>query len=347
MARPRFRTIAVASVVLAGAAAGGWMVARSDRWTPPIRRAERAIDAGDLVGAGKILGEVIRDDPRQPRARLLYARLLRLQGRPRDADAALARAMDLGAPEAELWREYGLLLADSDFVKAEPILLRALKVHPDDVEILRALVDGLSRQGRSAEAAEFASRWLRLEPGRPAPLMARSRALVQAGRAREAAADLRAALDRRPDDFETRLLLADCYLADADTKAAEPELERCRRLRPDRPEPLVGLAACAVEQDDLDRARDLLDRAIALDPSSLLTLIARGDLELKARRYDRALADFERVVGLDPGNKRAHLHLARLCRAAGDPGRAAEHERAYRAIEAEQVERSRAVRGMR
>ena len=319
MARRRYRMIAVALVLVTGlAASSAWIMARTDWWTTPIGRAERALDAGDLPGATLILSRLIQDEPRQAQARLLYARLLRLSGRPRDADVALAKAMDLGAPEASLWREYGLLLADSDFRKAEPILLRALKAHPGDVEILRAIADGYSRQGRWPDAADYYSQWLLVEPDRTEALMGRSRALVQSGQALEAASELRAILNRHPDDYEARLLLANSFLSNANTEGAAPELERCRRLRPDRPEPLVGLAGCAIERDDLDRAQELLDRAVALDPSSLLALTSRAKLALRLRRYDLALADLERVVALDPKNKQAHLHLAQLFRRSGD-----------------------------
>ena len=346
MVRARYRTLAVALVV-AGLASAAWMLARQDWWTTPTRQAERALDAGDLSRAGKLLREVIRDDPRQARARLLYARLLRLSGRHHDADIALAKAQDLGTPEADLWREYGLLLADSDFARAEEILLRALEGHPADVEVLRTLADGRFRQGRWDLAADSYRRWLQLEPGRGEALTGRSRALVQSGKIREAVADLRSILARKPDDYETRLLLANCFLNDARTEEAEPELERCRRLRPDRPEPLAALALCAIEDDDVDRARALLDRALTLDPSSLLALTSRGKLELKVRRFDRALADFEKVVALDPKNRQAHLHLAQLYRRAGDLARAGEHEQAFRTLESEQVEKFRTVRGLR
>ena len=348
VARGRLRKIAIALALIAGpAAAVAWMLARPDWRMTPIRQVERALDAGDLSGAGMLLGRVIRDDPRQAHARLLHARLLRLSGRPREADVALAKALDLGAPEESLWREYGLLLAESDFRKAERILLRASKASPGDVEVLRALADGLSRQGLWPEAAGFYSQWLRVEPDRTEALLGRSRALVQSGRSPEASSELREILARRPDHYEARLLLANCFLSDANMEEAEPELERCRLLRPDRPEPLAGLAGCAIDRDDPGRARELLDRAVTLAPSSVLALTARAKLALRLRRYDLALADFERVVALDPENKQGHMHLAQLFHRSGDRRRAGEHEQDYRRLESEQEEKFRAIRGMR
>ena len=307
----RFRLVAVALVLLIGlAATTAWMMlARADWGTTPARQIERALDVGDLSRARKLLTRLIRDNPRRAHSRLLYARLLRLSGRPRDADVALAKAMDMGAPEASLWREYGLLLADSDFRKAERILQRALDVQPRDIEVLRALADGLSRQGRWPEAADFYSQWLRVEPNRTEALLGRSRALVQTGQSLTAVSELRAVLARQPDNYEARLLLANSFLSNANMEEAAPELERCRQLRPDRPEPLAGLASCAIERDDPDRARALLDRAVTLDPTSVLALTTRANLALKLRQYNLALSDFERVVALDPKNKQGHMHL--------------------------------------
>ena len=342
----RFRILAVACVLVL-VLASAWTLMRRGWWPTPIREAEQALDAGNLSRAAVLLSRVIRDDPRQGQARLLYARLMRLSGKPRDADLALGRAMDLGVPEASLWREYGLLLADSDFRKAKPILLKALGPNPGDVEVLRALADGLSRQGLWPEAADAYSQWLRVEPDRLEALLGRSRALVQSGKSLEAASELRGILARHSDDYDARMLLANCFLSNADMKEAEAELERCRRLRPDRPEPLAGLAGCAIERDDLNQARELLDRAVALDPSSLLALTSRGNLAMNLRQYDLALADFERVVALDPKNKQGHLHLAQLFHRTGDRTKADAHEQAYRAIQGEQEERFRAIRGMR
>ena len=344
----RFWTLAVALVAISGLiAASAWMLSSSDLWPTPTREAELALNAGNLPRAGILLSRVIQDDPRQAHARLLYARFLRLSGMPRDADVALAKAMDLGVPEASLWREYGLLLADSDFHKAEPILIKALQAHPGDRELLRVLTDGLSRQGNWPKAAEFYEQWLKLEPDRTEALMGRSRALVQSGQALEAASELLSILARNPDDYDARMLLANCYLSNADMKEAEPELERCRRLRPDRPEPLAGLAGCAVERDELVRAHELLDQAVNLDPSSILALSSRGNLALNLRQYDLALADFRRVVALDPDNKQGHLSLAQLFRRSGDREKAEEHEQAYRRLQGDQEAKFRAIRGMR
>ncbi len=255
--------------------------------------------------------------------------------------------MEMGAPEASLWREYGLLIAASDFRKAEPILLRASKARSDDVEVLPALADGLSSQGRWPDAADFYSQWLRCEPNRIEALLGRSRALVQAGQSLGAVSELQAILAREPDNYEATLLLANCYLSNADMGRAAPELERCRRLRPDRPEPLTGLAGCAIEQNDLDRAREFLNQAVALDPSHIPALIARANLTLNLRQYALALTDYERVVTLDPTNKQGHMHLAQLFERTGDPKRAREHEQAFRTRQTAQEDQFRTLRGLR
>jgi Tfp pilus assembly protein PilF len=346
--RGRLQALAVALVSIMGlAAVSAWLLARSHWWIPPIRQAEQALDAGDLSRARQLLTTVIHDEPRQGHARLLYARLLRLSGRPKDADVALGQAMDLGVPQASLWREYGLLIAASDFRKAERILLRASEAHPDDVEVLRALADGFSRQGRWPDAADVYSRWLRVEPNRSEALLGRSQALVQAGQSREAVSELRAILARQPDNYDARLLLANCFLSNADMGQAAPELERCRRLRPDRPEPPTGLATCAIEENDPDRARELLNQALALDPSHVPALISRANLALTLRQDQLALADFERVVTLDPTNKQGHMHLAQLFSRMGDRNKAGEHEQAFRSLQSDRESQFRTIRGMR
>jgi tetratricopeptide (TPR) repeat protein len=123
----------------------------------------------------------------------------------------------MDVPEASLWREYGLLLADSDFRKAERILMRALKAHSEDVEVIRALAAGLSRQGRWPEAADFYSQWLRVEPDRTDALMART-----------TRTSLRLTSIRRPND-ERRNLTRVCSM-----------LEQKLRVIEQRPEQVLG-----------------------------------------------------------------------------------------------------------
>ncbi|WP_435005434.1 tetratricopeptide repeat protein [Tundrisphaera lichenicola] len=309
-----------------------WWYVRGGPSTGEIARAEHALEVGDLTGARSILARVLEERPREPRARLLYARLLRLSGRAREADVALGRAMELGVPEADLWREYGLLIAGSDFGKAEPILLRALGRSPHDPEILAALTDGTARQDHWVDSVDFANRWLKAEPDRVEARIARARALVRTARPGEAAADLRIAAGRRPRDYQIRLFLADCLMGTNNPAGASAEFEEARQLRPDLAEPLVGLARCDLELGEPDRARSSLDRAIELDPSSRIALTTRGSLAVKRQQDELAKADFERVVALDPNHREAHFQLAQIYRRLGEHRRAEEHERAFREL---------------
>jgi len=243
---------------------------------------------------------------------------MRRCGRRQAAEDSLALARKTGAPAAEIGREEGLLLAATDFRRAEPALRLALEARPRDDEVLGALSDVLER-----------------DPRRVAFLKARVRELMQFGSLmdlKEATSDLRVIVAHAPDDYEARLLLAQTFLHSESPAAAEPEFLRCLGLRPDRPEPLVGLAACAAARRDFERAQDLDDRALSLDPSFVPALLDRGNLHLTRQRYELAIRDFEDVVRLDPKNQQGQLKLAQLYRRAGDGARAGRHEEAYRAL---------------
>jgi len=333
--RPRPRWLAAAILLLVAASAVSWPWLRNSLGSFRLRAAERALDEGDLSGAGRTLRQVLAENPGEGRAHLLHARLMRRCGRRQAAEDSLALARKTGAPAAEIGREEGLLLAATDFRRAEPALRLALEARPRDDEVLGALSDVLEQLGHWEEAAKVRGRWLDRDPRRVAFLKARVRELMQFGSLmdlKEATSDLRVIVAHAPDDYEARLLLAQTFLHSESPAAAEPEFLRCLGLRPDRPEPLVGLAACAAARRDFERAQDLDDRALSLDPSFVPALLDRGNLHLTRQRYELAIRDFEDVVRLDPKNQQGQLKLAQLYRRAGDGARAGRHEEAYRAL---------------
>jgi tetratricopeptide (TPR) repeat protein len=334
----RFGLLAGAALLLVAVVAlAGW------QYWPAYQLwvARRALAANNLLKAEELLAKLTREDPRHETL-FLYAHVLRRLKRNHEALAALDRAVERGLPKtAETRREYGLIASRTDFPSAEKVLRQVLEEQPDDTEALQALAEGYAA-GHHWSGAEWAyTRWLALEPERIDLLVERARVRKEAEQFEEAAADLREVLQRAPEHFQARLLLAHCLLSNAAIAEAEPQLLVCQQLRPDRPEPLVGLAICATENGDLDRAHKFLSQARALDPTSMLVLHEQGDLYLLRQRHEQAALLFEQAVTLDPKDKQAHLKLAQALRLSGNVERARQHERRYEELDAQEVRRSR------
>ena len=319
------------------AAGVGWFAWPHDSWEARLGLARRAIAEGRLSDARDRLRTLIGERPDAARPRLLWVEVARRQGRPDEAEDALARAVELGLTAEEGRREFALLFAVRDFAKAEGALRRVLEQHPDDGEVHRALAVGYARAGRWKEARLVYSDWVgRSEgPDQVEALVGRARASWESGDWPAAEADFRRVLAVDPGDFRARILLADCLLNDARIAEAEPELEACRRLRPDRPEPLVGLAACASERGEVEEAGTLLDRALSLAPDFGPALVDRAKLLIARRRDDLARPLLERGVDLAPGDRTIRQALALLYRRVGEPGLADEQDRRARELEGE------------
>jgi cytochrome c-type biogenesis protein CcmH/NrfG len=310
-----------------------------------LAEAEKLAEGNDVARILETLEGILKEEPAQVRAWLLYAQVLRRLGRGEEARGALLKAKELGLPEAEAGREYALLLAAAglDLRRAE----RLLQEQPDDPEVHQALAEGYANSRRWLDAERAYTRCLELRPDRGDYWFGRGRVRQEAEHFGDAAADSREAVRRSPEDFQTRWLLIVCLLADARIAEAEQELLLCRQLHPARAEPLIGLATCALERGNPDQAQALLTEALDRDPSSILALIRLGNLYLSGQHDDLAIPVFEKVVRLNPRDKQGHLKLAQALRRTGDPERATEHLRRYQELLHEEQQRLPGPPGMR
>lgn len=139
--------------------------------------------------------KVLKDKPDLTEARIEMAKVLFWKG---DQQAA-ARMLE-AVPAKDMTGETKVLMADllvaqKDYVKAEPLYRSYLKSHPEDQAVRLKLADMLSWQKKyDASLAEFQ----KILKARPNDVQVRRRyafVLIWAGRHAEAAADLKKTLD--------------------------------------------------------------------------------------------------------------------------------------------------------
>jgi predicted Zn-dependent protease len=343
MPRRVYNLILLATVVIVPTLAGvGWW----HYWPTFHRRqslvqAQRAVEADNLVKAEELLHSLLDDEPKDLRSRFLYAQVLRKKGRITEAWNALHQALQLGLPESEGLREYALLESVQDFPLAINALERVLEEHPEDAEVHKALAEGYAKNKRWVEAERAYSRWLAVQPARADLHLERGKVLLEAGRADQAADEFQVVLRNAPQDFQARLLLAQCFMNDFKMEEAESELQECRRLRPSASEPLVGLASCAAERGDGVHAQALAKEALALDPQSPLALHFQGSLFLTNHKLDLAIGIYEKIVRLYPRDKLGHLSLARAYSQLGNAELAKQHEERFRQLDLQDDQRTK------
>ena len=288
--------------------------------------------------AERIVGEVVRRFPGEPRVALLRAAQLREAGNPDDARKALegVRAQAAKDPDLRLAlaAEYDAL---GDSVAAAGIMAEgvqdedsyavraALLDKAGDKAALGALYDALKRDATRPDPARFmllgqiaeslerneeALAWYRSVPGGEQRWPARIRAdyvLHELKRGAEAYADLRAVQADASADDEAR---RGAYLAEAELKAKDHDdaAEQDAYARglgafPDDPALLYARSLSWERRDDIARAEADLRRILVAEPDNVAALNALGyTLADRTTRYREALALIDRARAADPDN---------------------------------------------
>lgn len=111
-----------------------------------MRRSDEANETIERAAA------LFPDDPKLAEGRILA---LRREGRSREAEAALAGMVEAGGAPAWAYRQLAGAVADSDRVRANQLLRRAVELEPADVDTVFALAESLQRSRHGDEAAHI------------------------------------------------------------------------------------------------------------------------------------------------------------------------------------------------
>ena len=192
------------------------------------------------------------------------------------------------------YRDHAIRLnMEGCFAESEAYLREALRIRPDDVDILNELGVALWRQGRSAEAEAVYLRASRLEPRDFRILTNLGLALYSLGRIEEAGASFRNALENRPDTFDAVMNLGIVLTDQGDFDEALTWLNRAHELRPGSADALQNLGMNLACQGRLGEAISYFDRALELKPESAeghrnlaYALLCAGDYERGWREHE-------------------------------------------------------------
>ncbi|MDQ3617910.1 MAG: tetratricopeptide repeat protein [Pseudomonadota bacterium] len=286
--------------------------------------------------AERIVVEVVRRFPGEPRVALLRASQLREAGKTQEALQALAAVEDQAAADTDLRLsiagEYDAL---GETGRAERTLARgpqddqtyalraSLLAREEDKSALTALYRELSRDAARpdpqrrllvGQMAEFlklhaeALEWYQGVPGGPQRWVARLRAanvLHELDRANEAYAALR---DIQADASAHEGARRDAYLLEASLRQKEDDaagelaaFARGLAAFPDEPEILYARALSYERRDDIPRAEADFRRILVAEPDSVAALNALGyTLADRTTRYQEALELIDRARAAEP-----------------------------------------------
>jgi tetratricopeptide (TPR) repeat protein len=288
--------------------------------------------------AQRIVDEVVKRFPGEPRVALLRASQLRQDGKKDEArqvlrslDPAMLRVPELRLAVAAEYDELGDYPAAAAALSSGPqddqtySLRAALLARAEDKSALTALYEELRRDAAKPDPsrrlllgrmAEFLKRfdealeWYRGVPGGEERWPARLRAanvLYELKRAPEAYEALR---DMQADASAPEEARRDAYILEADLsnrdKNADGELDAFARglaAFPDDPDILYARALSWERQDNIARAEADFRKILVADPDSTAALNALGyTLADRTTRYQEALELIDRARTAEPGN---------------------------------------------
>lgn len=212
---------------------------------------------GNYADARKLVGEVLKDSPR-------------------DADALTLRGR--------------MALAQNDPAAAIVDLRAVLRDAPQNVAIQQLLAQAYDANGQPALAGEAYHAALDLTPNDVSLRTGYAKFLMSAHQTDKAADVLEEAVRSAPGDAQVRDGLVRAYIAKQDFDAAAKAAEDLKTLQPESSDGwyLAGLAAQG--KNHLDEAERQFEHALAMQPGALDTLSALARLELARGRAAKAIA---------------------------------------------------------
>jgi tetratricopeptide (TPR) repeat protein len=199
------------------------------------------------------------------------------------------------------YRERALrsLLA-GQLTESEALLREALKVRPDDVDILSELGVAIWRQGRPAEAELIHRRARQIKPDDFRVLTNLGLAVYQSGRIDEAGDLYRQALEVRPDCFDAMMNLGVVSSDLGRFDEAARWLDAALRLRPDSADALHDVGMNLARQCRWDDAIEYYEAALRRQPEMVEAHLNLAYLLLGCGEYDRGWVEYEWRLKLRP-----------------------------------------------
>lgn len=245
--------------------------------------------------------------------RLEESRRLYQQGRFADADP-LCRALLAEHPESPRgWYLHALIafrLGQAEL--AAERISEAIRLAPQDPEILTHGSELLRRAGRFADAIQAATRATELWAQHPAPYNNLGLAFNDDGQVSQSETCFRKAIAIDPQYVRAHLNLGNVLHGQHRTAEARACFAEALRIRPDYPEALNSAGQLAKELGNPTAAVRLLQRAIQVRPGYPKARLNLANALAELRHYDQAEELLRSLTSADPNYAEAFHDLGAL-----------------------------------
>ena len=284
-------------------------------------RSALALAGGDLEAAGRGLDQAATLDPNRLHVYLAQAQLAMARNDLAEAEQRITLALRVDGNHPRVLLALGnLRLAKGEDEAALKAFLEAAKRAPDDASVQSSTGVAFLRRNLPDFAEQSLRNALATEPGHPPALRALLGLLLRQGRAEDALALAREAVEARPGHAaDGWALVGDLEAMLGRQAAAEQAFARALELAPDHRTALTALITLLIQAGEHGRARELLEGRLLLDPGHELGWVLRQAVEGDP---GAALAVARRWQSARPESAGAAEALALLAEAQGDLARA-------------------------
>ena len=117
-------------------------------------------------------------------------------------------------------------------------------------------------------------------------------------------------LQKRPNDNQLNIMLAQVYEFSGNTNQAEATLQHAIEAAPDNPQPYLLLASVYLDQKQYPKATDKLSALLAKDPKNLNALMLAATIHDQAGEYQEEAEELHKMLDVNPKISAALNNLA-------------------------------------
>jgi len=309
----------------------GQVLARTRQWDEAVAAITRALELRpQLVPARILLGQIYQ-------AQGNYAAVLTEASEALKFDPGLVAALELKATahaglgawnQAATVREEiarivpenvnnlvtlgALAIQRHQPEKAEEIFTQAYRQSPDNLVVIRALVDSYIETNRAAQGGKIVDEYVGRHKDDPQAYLLRGEFAARTAGLAEAEKYFRKAAELAPDDPSPLILLADRFGLVGEWEKAEAVLLQAIQRAPKNMAVKRRLAEFYVLQGKLKEAKATIDEVLQADPKDASALVIAGRTASLMDKADEARRYMEAALAIAPRFGEAKFRLAEL-----------------------------------
>ncbi len=280
-----------------------------------LAQAQAAMDRKDYAAAVQAYQEYLAKKPDDATIHYDLGYAYTAMQKTAEAKAEYEKAISLDPKMAAAYQNLGLTLLTSDPSAAIAPLQKAAELLPEDARTKWLLGTALEVSGKLTLAIDQYQAARKLDDKDPDIRTSLGHALLGAGRPGDAEAVYRGALSLHPTGAplgQAHLGLAQALFAQKKIDEAATELAAYLQSRPDDANARMELAAELAELGKNDEALAELDRATAGAPENLRALKLRVQIAFQRKRYDDALPALQKAIAIAPEDADMAAQLGHL-----------------------------------